>query len=122
METAGETVTIREAAKALNRSVRSLRDYIKKGMLPATLEKGRTGPQYRIPAEAVQALAVRLQTPQTGSHDVAMAGARELWDRIETLAVRNGYLQARVDILEGQVKALGPAPKRGFWARIRGRK
>src|SRR5262245_13818 len=52
----GDSVTLAEAARQLSISTRTARRWVRSGALPADLEPGRHGPQYLVPAEAVEAL------------------------------------------------------------------
>jgi excisionase family DNA binding protein len=49
-----EVVTLAEAARQLRVSTRTARRWVKAGSLPAALGPGTNGPQYFVPAEAVE--------------------------------------------------------------------
>jgi excisionase family DNA binding protein len=50
------TLTITEAAQRLNLSPKTVRQRVKRGELRAHLVEGLHGPEYRVPAEALESI------------------------------------------------------------------
>jgi|CZCA01.1.fsa_nt_gi excisionase family DNA binding protein len=114
---------IAEAAEMLGISKRTVRRRIQKGELPADLEEGPYGPEYRIPAEAITTAqeivdVVRVERP-TDPQTLAMIVVRALEERDRCLQEEITELRREVteltQALENYRKAVEAPKKRWRW-------
>ena len=114
---------IAEAAEMLGISKRTVRRRIQKGELPADLEEGPYGPEYRIPAEAITTAqevidVVKVERP-TDPMTLAMVIVQALEERDRRLQEEIAGLRQEVteltQALESYRKAIEAPKKRWHW-------
>jgi excisionase family DNA binding protein len=129
---AGSTVTPAEYARLTGLHIRTVRERIRRGELPAVMVKGRHGPEYRIPhpdtlsAQSAPTVTVTVDLPSINgdSHgpdsvdppfpDPGLGELVALVDRLSRenleLAGRCGWLQAQLEAATTRIREL-EAPK-----------
>lgn len=117
------TYSIAEAAERLGLSKKTVRRRIQKGDLPAKLEEGPYGPEYRIPAEAITTAqevidVVKVERP-TDPMTLAMVIVQALEERDRCLQEEITELRREVteltQALERYRKAVEAPKKRWRW-------
>jgi len=117
------TYSIAEAAERLGLSKKTVMRRIQKGDLPAKLEEGPYGPEYRIPAEAITTAqevidVVKVERP-TDPMTLAMVIVQALEERDRRLQEEIAGLRQEVteltQALESYRKAIEAPKKRWHW-------
>jgi predicted DNA-binding transcriptional regulator AlpA len=60
-------LTLAESAAYIGKSTKTVRRYIKKGLLPGEMVDGKFGPEIRIPRKSLDSLARRMSTASNAS-------------------------------------------------------
>lgn len=109
MPKGGDGLSINEAAERLDVHPRTVRRWIKDGKLQATMINGPYGPQYKIPAEAINTAqhvidVVRVERPNE-PEALALAVARALEERDARLftALHDEFTK-QIDTLQEQLR------------------
>ena len=112
--------TIKEAAKALGLSEKTVRRRIRDGTLKAEEIPGKHGLEYRITdLGRTRPLDKSLDTRENTPLDKALDIIKAVQEENERLAGQVGFLQALLQELENKVRLLtGPKPKRSWWQRL----
>ncbi len=114
----GQVWTIKEAAKALGQSEKTIRRNIKNGKLKAQQVPGKYGMEYRITDLPIDR---PLDRGPAISTDIALVKAldmvRALQAENERLAGQLGFLQAQLQEAQNKIRLL-TAPKLPWWRRL----
>ena len=114
----GQGWTIKEAAKALGRSEKTIRRNIKSGKIKAQEVAGKYGMEYRITDLPVGQPLDRGPDVSTDSALVkALDMVRALQIENERLAGQLGFLQAQLQEAQNRIRLL-TAPKLPWWRRL----
>ena len=114
----GQGWTIKEAAKALGRSEKTIRRNIKSGKIKAQEVAGKYGMEYRIMDLPVGRPLDRGPDISTDSALVkALDMIRALQGENERLAAQLGFLQAQLQETQSRIRLL-IAPKLPWWRRL----
>lgn len=100
--TKGPTYSIAEAAELLGLSRKTVRRRIHRGELPAAMEEGPYGPEYRIPAEAIntaQQIIDVVKVERTDPRTLALAIVQALDERDQGLQEEIAQLRRQVEEL-----------------------
>ena len=115
-DSAGDTVSIAEAAQTLHVHEKTLRRWIRTGRIPATKVEGPYGPQYQVPVSALgsaqQVLdVVKLERP-TDPRTLALAVAEAVHREHETLRaqLQADLAQLRSELLSTLTERLPTPP------------
>ena len=117
-----EGYSIKDAARTLGVTPKTIRRLIKDGKIEAELVEGKFGPEYRIPtlppSMVISSGYTQPDHKTIGITDLLLE-LKEKDRQLMHLAAQLGAAQERINILENQVKLLN-APKQTFWSRLRG--
>jgi excisionase family DNA binding protein len=114
--------TPEQAAKALGKSVRTIRRMLQDGSLKGYKVPGKRRDEWRVKAVAVSAnetVSVPIQKALVTENDRLWQLLKEKDAKLEALTMRTGYLEAQLDSHKEQIKLLTDSKhKAGWWIRF----
>ena len=113
---AGQGWTVKQAAKALGQSEKTIRRRIKKGEIIADQVSGKYGAEYRI-IDLKTTPTFERNTTSNDAMDRALDMIRDLQAENERLAAHIGFLQAQLQEAQEKIHLL-TAPKLSLWQRL----
>lgn len=115
---AGQGWTVKEAAKVLGHSEKTIRRRIKNGKIKAERVPGKYGMEYRvIDLKTPQALDRALDMTNGDALAKALVMSMALQAENERLARQVGFLQAQLQEMQNRVRLL-TAPRLPWWRRL----
>lgn len=111
--------TLAEAADELNVSTRTILRKLKKGHLQGYKIIGLNGPEWRIHSIDIQDTVTGDAHCINTDTSIGMGLAGELMSKIESLAYRNGYLEAQLADKTEQIKLLIDSQHKNWWQEFR---
>lgn len=114
--------TPKEAAKALGKSVRTIRRMLQDGTLKGCKIPGKRRDEWRVKPVTLSAkepVSVPIQKGLVSENDRLWQLLREKDAKLEALTMRTGYLEAQLELSKETIKLLTDSQhKSGWWTRF----
>lgn len=110
--------TPEQAARALGKSVRTIRRMLQEGTLDGYKVAGKRRDEWRVKpdtASVKESVSVRVQDGLQSQNDRLWQLLREKDAKLEALTMRTGYLEAQLDSHKEQIKLLTDSQHKGGW-------